>query len=85
MVRNYLDAYRSDRRMLLYFRFSQHDVRFNNMKAMLATFVAQIAYSQLETMTSYLDTMAREYDTSNGHTIEDMFYHWDFLRGDSCE
>lgn len=85
MVRNYLDCKRAFRRMLLYHRFSAHDVRFNNIKSMLATFVAQIAYSQLETMSSYIDTMVREFDASKAHTTEDMFYHWDFLRGDSCK
>ena len=85
MVRNYLHDNRGARRMLLYHRFSAHDVRFNNMKAMLATFVAQIAYSQLETMSTYIDTMVKEYDASKAQTLEDMFYYWDFLRGDSCK
>ena len=85
MVRNYLVANRANSRMLLYFRFSAHDARFNNMQAMLATFVAQIVYSQLETMSSSMATVAREFDASKARTTEDMFYTWDFLRGDSCE
>lgn len=85
MVRNYLDGNRSGRRMLLYFQFSAHDSRFNNMEAMLSTFVAQIAYNQLGTMSSSIATMVREYDANKAHTAEDMFFHWDFLRGDNCE
>ena len=85
MVRNYLVANRVNSRMLLYFRFSAHDARFNNMQAMLTTFVAQIVYSQLETMSSSIATVAKEFDASKTRTTEDMFYTWDFLRGDSCE
>lgn len=83
MVRNYLDEERTPGRIVLYHRFSAHDVRFNSMKDMLATFVAQITYSQIETMSSYIDTMVKEYDASKAQTMEDMFYYWDFLRGDS--
>lgn len=70
-------------RIVLYHRFSTHYVQFNNIKAMLATFVAQITYSQIDTMSSYMDTMVREYNASKAQTTEDMFYYWDFLRSDS--
>ena len=80
MVRNYLDVNRARGQMLLYFRFSAHDVRFNNMQTMLSTFISQIAYNQMESHSSAISIILRDYKSKKSNTAEDMSQRWAYLR-----
>ena len=83
MVRQYLDANKRKRnfeQMILSFRFNAHDIRFNNMQAMLLTFLSQIHFNKLRSMNSSIEDVAQDFGQSKAWAPDDLYFHWECHR-----
>ncbi|RFU81526.1 ankyrin repeat-containing domain [Trichoderma arundinaceum] len=75
-VRNYLDANKDTEKMLLYFHFKGHDVRFNTIEAMLWTVSAQIVFNWPDKLKTYLEAALHSLDKEQPREFRTLFEAW---------
>ena len=86
MVRQYLEANkRNFEQMLLSFRFNAHDIRFNNMRSALLTFLSLIHFNRIRTMNSTIEDVARDFGQSKAWSPDDLYFHWECHRNVGCK
>lgn len=64
-------------RKILYFQFNSRDNRFNNISAMIATLIAQLAYASLGSLTQHNATSLNRLLAHRAWNPRDLYYCWE--------
>lgn len=64
----------------LYFQFNFQDLRFNNIPAMIGTFIAQIGHASIRSLTGSIETSLNRLSQHGTWTSGDLYSCWERLR-----
>lgn len=76
-IYDYLKTSAKTPRRVLYFQFNSRDIRFNNISAMIATFIAQLAYASIGSLTEDNRIYLNRLLAHRAWSLGDLNYCWE--------
>ncbi|KAF5012795.1 hypothetical protein FDECE_1157, partial [Fusarium decemcellulare] len=79
-ARIFLQSAKTTFQPMLYFKFDEHDVRFNNIQAMLQTFFARLFFDWLKNKEDDVEAVVKDIDHYRDMTPGRLFSHYQYVR-----
>ncbi|KAF4462302.1 ankyrin 1 [Fusarium albosuccineum] len=79
-ARIFLQSAKTTFQPMLYFKFDEHDVRFNNIQVMLQTFFARLFFDWLDNKEDDVEAVVKDIDHYRDMTPGRLFSHYQYVR-----
>ncbi|KAJ3525632.1 hypothetical protein NM208_g11555 [Fusarium decemcellulare] len=79
-ARIFLQSAKTTFQPMLYFKFDEHDVRFNNTQVMLQTFLARLFFDWPKNKEDDIQEVVENIDRYRDMTFDGLFSHYEFVR-----